>query len=124
MISKNSLRFISIATLARLASPSLALATHNGSRISWTPCGNATIPRECGRFEVPLDYANSTAGTASLAVARLNATVSPRLGTLFVNPGGPGESGVEWVLSDDMLLILNGTGGRYDIVSKYALTNH
>ncbi|KAG8727613.1 hypothetical protein FRC11_012814, partial [Ceratobasidium sp. 423] len=63
-----------------------------------------------------------TAGTASLAVARLNATVSPRLGTLFINPAehnlrDKGESGVEWVLSDDMLLILNGTGGQYDIVS-------
>ncbi|CAE6449331.1 hypothetical protein ACGC1H_000201 [Rhizoctonia solani] len=117
MVSNNILRFSSIITLARLAIPGLALSTRNKSHISWIPCGNATIPRECGQFEVPLDYANSTVGTASLAVARLNATVSPRLGTLFVNPGGPGESGVQWVLSDDMLLILNGTGGQYDIVS-------
>ncbi|CAE6502965.1 unnamed protein product [Rhizoctonia solani] len=117
MVSNNTLRLSFIVTLARLFVPGFALYTRNNSRISWAPCGNATIPRECGRFEVPLDYANSTVGTASLAVARLNATVSPRLGTLFINPGGPGGSGVEWVLSDDMLLILNGTGGQYDIVS-------
>ncbi|KDN35450.1 hypothetical protein RSAG8_11588, partial [Rhizoctonia solani AG-8 WAC10335] len=117
MVSKNTIRSISIITLARLVTPTLALSSLYNSGISWTPCGNTTIPRECGRFEVPLDYADKKAGTASLAVARLNATVNPRLGTLFVNPGGPGESGVEWVLSDDMLLILNGTGGQYDIVS-------
>ncbi|CAE6441466.1 unnamed protein product [Rhizoctonia solani] len=64
-----------------------------------------------------MDYADHKAGTASLAVIRLNATTSPRLGTIFVNPGGPGESGVDWVLSDDMTFILNGTGGQYDIVS-------
>ncbi|CAE6463673.1 unnamed protein product [Rhizoctonia solani] len=117
MLSKNTLKFISIITLARLTSLSSALTIRNNPLISWTPCGDATIPRECGRFEVPLDYADSTAGTGSLAVARLNATVAPRLGTIFLNPGGPGESGVGWILSDDMLLILNGTGGQYDLVS-------
>ncbi|CAE6378531.1 unnamed protein product [Rhizoctonia solani] len=117
MISKNSLKFVSIAALARLASVSSAPSARNNPRISWAPCGNTTIPRECGRFEVPLDYTDSTAGAGSLAVARLNATVTPRLGTIFLNPGGPGESGVNWILSDDMLLILNGTGGQYDLVS-------
>ncbi|KAJ1300403.1 hypothetical protein OPQ81_005222 [Rhizoctonia solani] len=117
MISKHSLGFISITTLARLASPSFALATRNDSRISWAPCGDPNLPRECGRFEVPLDYVNNAAGTASLAVARLNATVAPRLGTVFVNPGGPGESGVELALSDAIFLIVNGTGGQYDIVT-------
>ncbi|KAF8750769.1 MEROPS serine peptidase family S33 [Rhizoctonia solani] len=117
MTPRNSLKFITIVTLASLARFSSAISIRNTQRISWTPCGNATLPRECGRFEVPLDYADNAAGTGSLAVARLNATVSPRLGTIFINPGGPGESGVDWVLSDDMFLILNGTGGQYDIVS-------
>ncbi|KAG8761909.1 hypothetical protein FRC11_012319 [Ceratobasidium sp. 423] len=117
MLSKNSLKFISIATLARLTAPSLALAIRNDSRISWAPCGNATVPRECGRFEVPLDYADPSAGTATLAVARLNATVSPRLGTIFVNPGGPGGSGVELVLSDLIPFARNATGGQYDVIS-------
>ncbi|CAE6498743.1 unnamed protein product [Rhizoctonia solani] len=117
MLSKNPLKFISIITLARLAAPNFALATRNDTGIQWTPCGNATIPRECGQFEVPLDYKNFSAGTATLAVARLNATVSPRLGTIFVNPGGPGGSGVELVLGDEILLAFNATGGQYDIVS-------
>lgn len=52
-----------------------------------------------------------------MAVARINATQTPRLGTLFVNPGGPGDSGVDWVLSDDILIMMEGSGGQYDIVS-------
>jgi hypothetical protein len=56
-----------------------------------SPCADPSPPRECGRFEVPLDYHNVSAGNAQLAVIRFNATKTTRLGTLFVNPGGPGE---------------------------------
>jgi hypothetical protein len=81
---------VSLATpVSSLASPSPSNSTFN---IIWTACGNATVPRECTRFEVPMDYKDPSAGTASLAVARINATKLPRLGTFFVNPGGPGES--------------------------------
>jgi hypothetical protein len=57
--------------------------------INWQTCGDGGA-RQCGRFEVPLDYKNATAGKASLAVARFLATHQPKMGTLFVNPGGPG----------------------------------
>ena len=40
----------------------------------------------CGYYEVPLDYANETAGNAKLAVVKYPAT-GERVGTLFVNPG-------------------------------------
>ncbi|KAF8703119.1 MEROPS serine peptidase family S33, partial [Rhizoctonia solani] len=58
---------------------------------NWGPCDeDVSGSRECSRFEVPLDWANSTAGKATLAVAQYKATATPRLGTLFINPGGPG----------------------------------
>ncbi|QRV92027.1 Abhydrolase domain-containing protein [Ceratobasidium sp. AG-Ba] len=84
--------------------------------IQWQPCtkdGTSTV--ECGRFEVPLDYANEAAGKASLLVARYPATKEPKLGTLFLNPGGPGGSGVEFVVGGDV--IMNTVGGQYDLVS-------
>jgi hypothetical protein len=56
--------------------------------ITWKPCYEGRT--ECGRFEVPLDKKNATAGKASLAVIRHRATEGNRLGTLFLNPGGPG----------------------------------
>jgi hypothetical protein len=61
--------------------------------IEWEPCGSRrTRNITCGRFEVPLDHHNETAGKASLYVVRYPATNStlPTLGTLFLNPGGPG----------------------------------
>jgi hypothetical protein len=60
--------------------------------INWTKCAfSANIVRECAWFEVPLDWHNATAGKASLAVARYQAVKKPKLGTLFANPGGPGQ---------------------------------
>ncbi|KAG9126630.1 citrate synthase [Ceratobasidium sp. 392] len=71
---------------------------------------------ECGTFEVPLDYHNPSTGTAQLAVIRLNATKTPRLGTLFVNRRGPGNGEVSWLLGDDLKLLITGSGGQYDLV--------
>lgn len=34
-----------------------------------------------------MDYANASAGKATLALVKLAYTATPRLGTLFVNPG-------------------------------------
>jgi pimeloyl-ACP methyl ester carboxylesterase len=75
--------------------------------LTWARCGDL----ECADVLAPLDYANPSARAVTLAVARRPATRSPRLGTLFVNPGGPGASGRSLVQSFD-------TKGleQYDIV--------
>ncbi|CAE6374803.1 unnamed protein product [Rhizoctonia solani] len=82
----------------------------------WGKCDPDTASRECSRFEVPLDWANHAAGKASLYVARYNATKEPKLGTIFVNPGGPGSSGVKAILGNLVLNISEASGGEYDIV--------
>ncbi|KAI4519163.1 alpha/beta-hydrolase [Schizophyllum commune Loenen D] len=69
----------------------------------------------CGYYEVPLDYANETAGTTKLAVVKYPAT-EDRVGTLFVNPGGPGNSGVAFIVEYGANLSAI-TGGNYDLVS-------
>ncbi|CAE7050036.1 unnamed protein product [Rhizoctonia solani] len=88
------------------------------SGFSWGDCGTeAPSSRECSRFEVPLDWANESAGKGSLAVARYKATKQPKLGTLFINPGGPGGSGVDTILGTNAERISAIAGGQYDIVS-------
>ncbi|KAJ1307669.1 hypothetical protein OPQ81_001762 [Rhizoctonia solani] len=82
----------------------------------WGRCSEKST-RECARFEVPLDWANHTAGKASLAVARYKATKQPKLGTMFVNPGGPGSSGVDLIMGGGAIQISEASGGQYDIVS-------
>ncbi len=47
-------------------------------------------------MSVPIDYANPGGAQAKLAVIRIPAT-GQRIGSLFVNPGGPGASAVEMV---------------------------
>lgn len=63
------------------------LASYYAQHITWSPCeGN----HECTTVRVPLDYAAPGAASLTLPVRRLPATASPRQGTLFVDPGGPG----------------------------------
>ncbi|WP_228037872.1 alpha/beta fold hydrolase [Nodosilinea sp. LEGE 06152] len=54
-------------------------------------------PFTCARLEVPLDYDNPTGETMQIAVLRLPAQGEPseRIGSLVINPGGPGGSGMQ-----------------------------
>ena len=68
---------------------------------------------------MPLDYFNSSLGTASLALARYLATnKTGRLGTVLTNPGGPGGSGVNYIYRAGKRIsdILD---GKYDIVCAF-----
>ncbi|MEZ5406758.1 MAG: alpha/beta hydrolase [Acidimicrobiales bacterium] len=59
---------------------------------AWRPCGQLT----CASVAVPLDYGDPGGPTISIALVRRAAT-GTRLGSVFVNPGGPGASGVDFV---------------------------
>lgn len=48
---------------------------------------------ECARLEVPLDYENPDGRTAQIALLRVPAKGEP-IGSLLLNPGGPGFSGM------------------------------
>jgi pimeloyl-ACP methyl ester carboxylesterase len=65
--------------------------------VDWTTCDGQSTPWECGVIEVPLDYRRpSVLGTVSIAVTRLPAAdAQRRIGSLVLNPGGPGGSGVD-----------------------------
>ncbi len=61
----------------------------------WTDCGSGF---QCANLRVPKDYADPAKGTLQLALLRLPATDrSQRIGSLIINPGGPGGSGVDFV---------------------------
>jgi pimeloyl-ACP methyl ester carboxylesterase len=81
--------------------------------ISWTGCGTQL---ECARVSVPLDWARHGGRTITLSVIRhLASHPGQRIGSLFVNPGGPGDSGVAAVTEQGGALDAI-TGGRFDIV--------
>ena len=63
--------------------------------IDWERCGGGF---ECGRVVVPVDYADPAGPTLELAVIRRPAgDPANRIGSLVINPGGPGSSGVRRV---------------------------
>ncbi|KAJ7223535.1 TAP-like protein-domain-containing protein [Mycena pura] len=65
--------------------------------LNWTACYSGF---QCSLLRVPLDY-SSDKGNASIAIVRLPATVpkSEYLGPILFNPGGPGGSGVDAIVS-------------------------
>ncbi|WP_422629297.1 alpha/beta hydrolase [Rhodococcus sp. (in: high G+C Gram-positive bacteria)] len=48
---------------------------------------------QCARITVPLDYADPDGATATIAISRVAAS-GDRIGSMLVNPGGPGASGL------------------------------
>lgn len=62
-------------------------------RVSWSSCTLGNLTFECARVLTPLDWTRPDDGGITLFLLRSRATKSPRLGTIFVNPGGPGEPG-------------------------------
>ncbi|MGD1054066.1 MAG: alpha/beta hydrolase [Candidatus Dormibacteria bacterium] len=69
----------------------------------------------CDTLWVPLDYSKPSLGTIPTAVVVVPATdPAERIGSLLVNPGGPGESGVEFV--DEAYPLFATLNQRFDIV--------
>lgn len=60
--------------------------------LSWHDCTGG----QCATMRVPLDYAGPGGRTIAVAVFRAPATGSSAQGSLIVNPGGPGASGVQF----------------------------
>ncbi|GAA2097748.1 alpha/beta hydrolase [Kitasatospora saccharophila] len=90
-------------------------------QIAWAPCADDPATDkvdesalQCGRLKVPLDYAAPAGEGIEVALSRKPATGSDRLGSLLLNPGGPGGSGIEQLqYSGDAYKDLN---ARYDLV--------
>ena len=63
----------------------------------WFDCSSAFGERtQCGTVQLPLDYDQPRKATTDVALLKLSvADPSRKLGTLFINPGGPGGSGVQ-----------------------------
>jgi pimeloyl-ACP methyl ester carboxylesterase len=73
---------------------------------------------QCARVPVPLDYDRPAGRHVSLRLARLPAAdPDRRIGTLFVNPGGPGNSGIDFVILAAQEVLSPRLLARFDIVS-------
>lgn len=89
-----------------------ALAEFYEQQLDWVECG----PGDCAELEVPLDYAEPDGETIEVSVLRVPAREGRnRIGSLVVNPGGPGGSGVDYAAAADFIVGPQ-VRQRYDIV--------
>ncbi|MGI6879334.1 alpha/beta hydrolase [Microbacterium sp. gxy059] len=65
----------------------------------WGACDDAEgeVDLQCATIEAPLDWHDPQAGEIELAVVRPADLPADPVGSLLVNPGGPGGSGVDYV---------------------------
>lgn len=104
---------VAVATLGATAP---AASSHGGvpvPQLNWTDCGDGF---ECATAKVPLDYDRPRGRTTELALIRKPATdPSTRIGSLFMNPGGPGGSTFDFLrAAADFAAPLN---DRFDLVA-------
>ncbi|MEZ5117997.1 MAG: alpha/beta hydrolase [Candidatus Nanopelagicales bacterium] len=69
------------------------LEPYYSQRLAWQSCGGSF---QCADLTVPLSYDDPSGETIQIAVLRSPATGSDPIGSLVLNPGGPGGSGIDY----------------------------
>ena len=116
------------ATVFTIPSSAGATPTQSGSgtggaavpKLDWGSCasqGEGLEAFQCTTAVVPLDYDRPKGRQITLALARLPASdPSRRIGSLFLNPGGPGGSGVDFLFGAGPFLYSDEVRARFDLV--------
>lgn len=92
-----------------LGVPGTGSAAVEAAPVNWGPCSAAVlagVPADqvklysCGSYRVPIDHDNAALGTIDIALMKRSA-LSPdkKIGSLFLNPGGPGGSGLRMAVA-------------------------
>ncbi len=85
--------------------------------VAWSKCFANFGAFECGTVQVPLDYDEPAGARISIALVRQPATdPQRRIGSLFLNPGGPGGSGVDFTVFAGPSLYTPEVRARFDLV--------
>lgn len=87
-----------------------ALQAFYDQDVTWVDCGDA----ECTKIDVPRDYSNPAGEIVTLSLTRVPAT-GEALGSIFVNPGGPGGSATEYARYADSI-VGEGIRQNFDVV--------
>jgi pimeloyl-ACP methyl ester carboxylesterase len=89
----------------------------SSSTIKFMPCPeDPTL--ECGKLSLPINYTKPRGATFDMGVIRARAAdPAQRIGVLMVNPGGPGGSGVGFLLSQARTPFALALRERFDLVS-------
>jgi pimeloyl-ACP methyl ester carboxylesterase len=107
----------SIAMAAVWAGLAAGGATAAPARVAWSGCHAELGPFQCGTVQVPLDYDQPNGATILIALVRLPASdPQHRIGSLLINPGGPGGSGVSYTIFVAPSVFSHEVRARFDLV--------
>ena len=84
-----------------------------GQSLDWVECGEGEFL--CSPVFAPKDWDNPSAGLVYLALFKQKATGEP-MGTLLVNPGGPGASGIDLLYFAGDYITTAAVREKYDVV--------
>lgn len=105
--------FMGTFSIERAQRTSSSLADFQSQKLEWSKCYDNF---ECTYLQVPIDYTKIKEGQFKLHVLRLKAgNQRKKLGSLVINPGGPGASGVDYAYNAEYIFgpsLLE----KYDIV--------
>lgn len=111
------------ATASAMPTIPAGLESFYNQKVSWYACAKTGMDEvksgedtgfTCAKVKVPLDYNEPGGETIEIAVKK-RAANQDSIGSLFINPGGPGGSGIDLVDSSGTYFSKNLTGA-YDIV--------
>lgn len=91
-----------------------SLAKFYDQKLVWRGCESSGLT--CAKATVPIDWADPSAGTLKLALIRHVTTGAGRIGSLLVNPGGPGGSGYDMVSQSLTYFTDAALRAKFDIV--------
>ena len=101
-------------TVSTTSAPTTATTSLPVAPVSWSACQDGL---QCGTVTAPLDYADPGGATIEIAVARHAAEdPSARVGSIVINPGGPGGSGID-DLPSELSVMTPGLLEDFDVVS-------
>jgi pimeloyl-ACP methyl ester carboxylesterase len=93
--------------------PPATIAGYGAQKLTWRPCNNGF---QCARMLVPFDYQRPGWRRFSLPVIKLPASdPARRIGSLVINPGGPGGSGIQYALQARKV-VSAAVRARFDVV--------
>ena len=89
--------------------------------LTWTDCTDDATGTafQCATVTVPLDYDHPQGKTITVALKKLPSTSSSPRGSVFLNPGGPGGSGISLINAQAGLYTSGGLSGvleNYDVI--------